>query len=437
MRIAVVGSGISGMSAAWLLAEQHQVTLYEANPRLGGHSHTVDAPTSLGPTPVDMGFIVYNEPNYPNLTALFAALGVETQASNMTFAVSLDGGATEYAGTELGTLFAQPANLVRPRFWAMLYGLQRFYRTVPVSLDALDESLISLADYLRRENYPTAFIDDHLLPMAAAIWSAPPETLGAYPASSFIRFARNHGLISFAGRPEWRTVTGGSRRYVERLTARYADSLRLGRPLQLIRRNAAGVTVIDDQGVSDQFDAVVVATHADQALALLEDPTVAERELLGAFRYERNLAVLHTDPQLMPRRRKVWSSWNYLGRRHGPKAISLTYWMNRLQAIEDRTPLFVTLNPATPPRAELVVRTESFEHPIFDAAAVRAQRQLWSLQGSRRTYYCGAYFGAGFHEDGLQAGLAVAEAIGPMRRPWRVVGESDRIHLGPVERLAA
>jgi len=438
LKIAVVGSGISGMSAAWLLSADHQVTLYEAETRLGGHSHTVEAPTRSGPVPVDMGFIVYNEANYPNLSALFAHLGVTTKASDMGFAVSLDDGALEYGGNDLSTLFAQWRNLVRPRFWSMLADLVRFYREAPLHACFLEARMTSLGDYLSAQGYGRAFQDDHLLPQAAAIWSASVRDIKSYPAAAFIRFCENHGLLKILDRPLWRTVEGGSRAYVERLTAAVADRARKGRAVTSLTRTAAGVIVRDARGGAERFDQVVVATHADQGLRLIDAPTARERTLLGAFAYSRNRAVLHRDETLMPRRKRTWSAWNYVGRTGlgGEEALSVTYWMNRLQGLPTHSPLFVTLNPQREPDPSSVIRSEIYEHPLFDAAAMRAQKSLWSLQGEGGLWWCGAYFGAGFHEDGLQAGLAVAEALGGRRRPWSTANESGRIHVGAAPALA-
>jgi predicted NAD/FAD-binding protein len=434
LNIAIVGAGIAGMSAAWLLSRRHQVTLYEQDSRIGGHSHTVDAPGPAGPVPVDTGFIVYNDRNYPNLVALFDHLNVPTRESNMSFAVSLDDGALEYAGGDPHQLFAQPANIFRPRFWSMLRDLMRFYREAPEFL-ARDDPSMTIGEYFRRGGYGDAFRDDHLFPMAAAIWSTEIADIGDYPAAALIRFCDNHGLLSLRGRPQWRTVAGGSREYVSRLTAPYADRILTGRAVRAITRTPRGVSILDSDGQAAQFDHVVVATHGDQALRLLADPSPDESALLGAFRSTRNLAVLHRDASLMPRRRAAWASWNYLGRRGGVAGgspLCLTYWMNLLQGIPNDNPLFVTLNPARPPRPDSVISTETYEHPLFDVAAIRAQRELWRLQGQRNTWFCGAWFGSGFHEDGLQAGLAVAEALGGVRRPWTVPDESGRIHLGPL-----
>ncbi len=426
-RIAVIGSGISGLSAAWLLAKRHDVTLYERAERLGGHSNTVTARLQDAAVPVDTGFIVYNEPAYPNLTALFAHLGVATKPSDMSFAVSLRGGATEYCGTGLSGLFAQPTNVARPRFLSMLRDIMRFYREAPRDLTLMGETGISLGDYLVERGYGAAFRDDHLLPMAAAVWSSPTGRMLDYPAAAFIRFCGNHGLLQLTGRPEWRTVVGGSRAYVETFAAALGPSIRLSRGAVRLVRSATGVTVHDAAGGQANFDQAVVATHADQALAMIDQPTEAEQRLLGAFRYSHNLTVLHSDESMMPKRRRVWSSWNYLDNGDG---LCVTYWMNHLQGIPGRN-LFVTLNPPRPPRAGSLLHSEIYEHPIFDGKAAAAQRELWSLQGAKRLWFCGAHFGAGFHEDGLQSGLAVAEQLGGVRRPWTVAHESGRIQMTP------
>lgn len=428
--IAVIGSGIAGMSAAWLLSQRHDVTLYEKNARLGGHSNTVTVNTSLGPTPVDTGFIVYNDATYPNLIALFEHLGVRSIASDMSFGVSLNGGKTEYSSVDASAFLCGGRNLMSPRFWSMTWDLLRFYKHAPEELRQARADMISLGEYLARRGYGDAFQRDHLLPQAAAIWSASLQDIHHYPACAFVRFFENHGLLKLKGRPKWRTVAGGSQAYVKKLTAPYAERARLSCGAVRVHRDGAGAWVRDARGEAQRYDQVVIAAHADEALAMLEDADACERELLGAFRYTKNRAVLHTDRALMPRRQALWASWNYVGDNPDGGCV-VSYWMNKLQRIEAREQLFLTLNPRTMPRPESVLYETEYEHPLFDARAIRAQEQLWSLQGGRNTWYCGAYFGAGFHEDGLQAGLAVAEQLGGVRRPWRVADESGRIHVGP------
>jgi uncharacterized protein len=425
-KIAIVGSGISGLSAAWLLSFSHDVTLFEADDRIGGHSNTVEIEAGGLRIAVDTGFIVYNEPCYPNLTELFSRLGVATAPADMSFAVSLDAGRVEYAGSDLGGLLAQKSNLLRPRFWSMLRELLRFYREAPRDYQHMGEE--SLAAYLDRRGFGAAFREDHLYPMAAAIWSTPTADVGDYPAAAFVRFCENHGLLRLAGRPQWRTVIGGSREYVRRLSAPFADRILTATPILRIERDLAGVTLFDARGVARRFDQVVVAAHADRALAMLADPSEEERRLLGAFRYSCNEAVLHRDPGLMPRRRAAWASWNYLSDGAGhDRRLSVTYWMNRLQPLGPAPELFVTLNPLRAIPEDRVFARLDYDHPMFDVATARAQPELWSLQGRRRTWFCGAHFGAGFHEDGLQAGLAVAEDLGGLRRPWRAKDDSASI----------
>jgi len=432
-RVAVIGAGISGLSAAWLLSRKLRVTLYESEKRLGGHSHTVFVPTKDGAIPVDTGFIVYNERNYPNLVALFHEIGVPTAASDMSFAASLNGGKLEYSGSGLNGLIGQRGNVVRPRFWRMMRDILRFYREAPTLLHRTDLHGVSLGEYLDRNDYAAAFIEDHLLPMGAAIWSTTAREMRAYPLLAFVRFFASHGLLNLADRPKWRTVAGGSREYVHRLSASFFEGVRLGSGVRSISRENGRVIVTDTTGNADTFTDIVIATHADQALAMLADADHEERRLLGAFRYTDNLAVLHSDENLMPRRRRVWSSWNYIGqgRDEGAQPLCVTYWMNRLQNLDRRHPLFVTLNPTREIAEATIIGSYRYTHPLFDQSALDAQQQLWRLQGRRNTWFCGAYFGFGFHEDGLQAGLAAAESVADVRRPWRVPDESSRIVLQP------
>jgi predicted NAD/FAD-binding protein len=432
LRIGVVGGGIGGLSAAWLLSQRHQVVLFEAEPRLGGHANTVDAPGRKGPAPVDTGFIVYNEANYPNFTALLKRLGVATQNSDMGLSVSLDDGALEYS-SHLAGIFAQGRNLFSRRFWGMLRDVKRFCRHGEREVAALETPMIALGDYLEKTGYCRAFQEDHLLPQAAAIWSTPMAAVRDYPAAALIRFFRNHGMMRLTGRARWRTVAGGSRTYVEKLAAEFRGETRKGVRIVSVRRDPGGVEVRDSQGRVERFDHLVIGAHADQALAMLDAPTAEETRLLGAFAYSRNLTVLHSDRRLMPRRRLAWSSWNHVGRRAAPEAGCVTYWMNQLQSVRGAGDLFVTLNPTREIDPETVIRTEVYDHPLFNAAALAAQAELWSLQGVRRTWFCGSYFGHGFHEDALQSGLAAAEQLGGVRRPWDVADESGRICLGEAE----
>jgi len=424
LNIAVIGAGIAGLSAAWLLSKRHDVTLYEADDRLGGHANTIE----VEGVPVDTGFIVYNEPNYPNLVALFKHLGVETVDSDMSFGVSLDNGALEYSSNNL---LAQKRNVLNFRFLKMLLDVTRFYKAGTRDLAALEKGgLCRLDDYLRQQGFGKAFAEDHLLPQAAAIWSASMQDIREFPAAALLRFFDNHGLmLPIDKRPIWRTVVGGSQAYVSRLAADFAGEILLRRPVRQILRGPDGVTIEDITGEARRYDQVVIGAHADQALRMLHAPTPEEVEVLGAFRYSRNRAVLHRDPGLMPRRKAAWASWNHVGRRAGGGEGGVTYWMNRLQPLASADPFFLSLNPERTPRAEEVLHDQVYEHPLFDGPAMLAQRRLWSLQGRDRVWFCGAYFGSGFHEDGLQAGLAVAEQLGGGLRPWLTPNPSGRIFV--------
>ena len=429
MKIAVVGTGISGLSAAWLLNQRHDITVFEADSRLGGHSNTVVTPEGV---PVDTGFIVYNTPTYPNLTALFEHLAVPTKASDMSFGVSLGGGHLEYCGDSLATLFAQKRNIVSPKFLKMLKDITRFYKQAPVFLENASvgspESHLSLGTFLQQNQYSDGFIRNHLLPMGAAIWSMPWEQVLAFPAVTFLRFFQNHGLLSVSpkGRKAWRTVHGGSMEYVHRLTQSFSDKIRLNTAVRSILREKDTVFIKDSTGQLSSFDHVVLACHADQALGLLANPTRYEAQILGSFKYSQNRAILHKDTRFMPRRQKAWASWNYIGSNAPEDAspessgVSLTYWMNRLQKIDPSYPLFVTLNPQSEPDPALVLYEAQYTHPIFNLETDEAQTHLCEIQGKVNTWFCGSYCGYGFHEDGISSGLAVAEALGGIKRPWSI-----------------
>ena len=429
-RIAVVGSGITGLSAAWLLSKTHDVTLFEADSRIGGHSHTVDAPAPNAPVAVDTGFIVYNEGNYPNLSAMFEHLKVPTKPAYMSFAVSIDDGAFEYCSQGLGALFAQKRNYASPKFWRMIRDVLRFQKEAPRDLAELERTGESLEDYLTRKGFGTLFIEAHLMPQAAAIWSCTMGQMANYPAASFVRFYMNHNLLKLDLKPTWRTVDGGSREYVSRLLADFDGKVVTQAGITGVVRGLDGAALRFEDGRLERFDAVILATHSDQALKLLEAPSADERALLGAIEYRPNRVVLHRDVSLMPKRRKAWAAWTHMGYSERAGEGGVTYWMNELQSLSG-PPLFVSLNPAREPDPSLVLGEWDYEHPVFDVAAVEAQKSLWSLQGRRNVWFAGAWFGAGFHEDGIQAGLAVAEEVGGVRRPWTVANESGRIHLGP------
>lgn len=430
--IAVIGAGISGLSAAWLLSKKHNVTLIERERRLGGHSRTVDAPAPAGTVPVDTGFIVFNPQTYPNLVALLEHLSVPTSPTLMGFAVSLDQGAYEYSGTTALGMFGQPSNIASPQHYRMIADILRFFREAPKVLEARGPERRTLGEYLKAERYSDVFVARHVLPMAAAIWSTPTARVLDFPVASFVRFYASHGLLRVTNRPEWRTVTGGSREYVKRLICDFRGHVETASPVLSVRRTPDGVRVrTADHGEERRFDAIVLACHADEALSLLGDADRHERALLGAFGYSSNRAVLHTDPSFMPRRKRVWSSWNYLGSENeSSREVAVTYWMNALQPLGTTRDYFVTLNPRRPIPPGHLIEAFDYAHPQFDAAALSAQRRLWSLQGRRRTWFCGSYFGYGFHEDGLQSGLAAAEMLGGVRRPWNVADESGRLTFG-------
>ena len=427
--IAIVGSGIAGMSAAWLLSQAHSVTIFERETRIGGHSNTVDVETAGTKTPVDTGFIVYNNETYPNLVALFAHLEVPTEASDMSFAVSTDNGSVEYGSGSLNAMLGQRRNIVAPRYWRMVVDIKRFFAQAVQFLNQVTpDDTMSLGGFLAQHGFKGDMVDRFILPMGAAIWSTKPAEMEEQPAVTFLKFLQSHGLLQFTGQYPWRTVTGGSRAYVKQLTSAYADRVAVERGVKKIKRLDHGVEITDAVGHTTQHDAVVIAAHADEALTMLSDPAPLEKRVLQSFQYTDNRVVLHSDPSLMPQRQRVWSSWNFMGQ--DDAGVSVTYWMNKLQSLDNRHPLFVSVNPVREPNPTTVHRSFDYQHPFFDLASWNAQKDLWQLQGTRNTWFCGSYFGAGFHEDALQSGLAVAEELGGVKRPWQVENESARIYRG-------
>lgn len=410
MRIAIVGSGISGLVAARGLHRRHEVSVFEAQDRIGGHTHTVELELEGERHAVDTGFIVYNEATYPHFTRLLAQLGVETQPSDMSFGVSCERTGLEWASRGLGSLFAQPRNLLRPSFHRMLRDVLRFNRESRQLLGTPEEKA-SLGDYLCGAGYSPEFVQHYVLPMGAAIWSADPDAFLRFPVASFVRFFANHGLLATRPSVAWRVIRGGSARYVERLVAPFRERIRTGCAVRAIRRQRRFVEVATAAGI-ERFDHVVLAVHSDQALRLLTDPSGLERWLLSSITYQENEVALHTDASILPRRRRAWASWNYRIPRTSGRRVLVTYDMNRLQGLRSRQRLLVTLNGEDRIAPARVLRRFTVQHPVFDAEAIAAQRRHAEISGQRRTHFCGAYWGYGFHEDGVRSGIAVQRALG-------------------------
>jgi predicted NAD/FAD-binding protein len=418
-RIAVVGAGISGLASAWLLSRDYQVTLFEAGKYLGGHTNTVDVNLEGKTHPVDTGFLVFNEKTYPNLIAMFELLGVDSVETEMSFAVSLENPDLEWAGSNLATVFGQKRNLLRPAFWSMLADILRFNRESIAWLASHPDNERSLRDFLREGKYSSAFSEWYLLPMAAAIWSCPTGEMLDTPLATFIRFCQNHGLLQVFDRPLWRTVKGGGRDYVQKISAQLND-IRIGCPVSAVTRQADGL-VVTHLGGSEQFDHVVMACHSDQALAILGfTATDGQREVLSAIRYQPNRAVLHTDRALLPRDEKLWSAWNYFAGsgEPGEQPVAVSYLINRLQPLPFKTPVVVTLNPAREPDPAKVLAEFDYAHPIFDGPAIAAQQRLAEVQGGNGIWLAGAWGSYGFHEDGLKSALRVVNGLG-VRAPWQ------------------
>lgn len=411
-KIAIIGSGISGLGAAYLLHPYHDITVYEKNDYIGGHSRTVDVATPEGSVSVDTGFIVFNKLNYPLLDGLFKHLNVPIVKSNMSFGTSIEHGWLEYGTQSLLDMFAQKRNLVRPAFWRMIADIMRFNRSARDYLSA--DPAMTLGACLDKLKMGAWFRDYYLLAMGGAIWSTPLAGMLEFPAATFIRFFDNHGLLTVSDQPQWYTVKGGSKEYVKRLTARFKDRIHLGRAVTSVSRTAGGVVITDNAGAIQLVDEVIFACHADQALRMIAGPNDAERHILGAFRYQPNRMVLHSDTSFMPKRHSAWSSWVYLletGSNH-QQQLSLSYWMNNLQPLQTKQPMIVTLNPGREPAEHLVHDEYWFEHPLFDASSIVAQSEIDSIQGQDRLWFCGAYQRYGFHEDGLLSAVTMARRMG-------------------------
>lgn len=417
-KVAVIGSGISGLSAAWFLSQQHEVTLFEQNPKLGGHTNTTRLEIEDKIQPVDTGFIVFNTPNYPNLTAFFKHLNVETHNTEMSFSVSVDGGQLEYSGNNLNTLFAQRRNLFSLKHWRMLREILRFNKQAKQDLNNPKPLTFNLGDYLNVHKFSDNMRDNYLLPMAAAIWSCPTDTMLKFPVSSFLRFFENHGLLNIEDRPQWESVKDGSQQYINKLLETATFKVELNHKLHKVEKLQDTLTVYFENSHTETFDDVVFASHADQTYRCLGDSVRSDFSLLSHFTYQENIAYLHSDLSLMPKRKLAWAAWNYLkNSNNNVGKVAVTYWMNRLQNFETQLPLLVTLNPNNAPDPALTHQRIVYEHPVFDTAAMRAQRELSSLQGKHNLWFCGSYFGYGFHEDGLTSSVNLAR-LWDINLPW-------------------
>ncbi len=411
MKIAVVGSGISGLVCAHLLSDEHEIVLYESSDRIGGHTHTVTVQRQEGDLHVDTGFIVYNPENYPNFSRLLDRLGVETQPSNMSFSVHDEESGLEYNGTSLNTLFCRRRNLARPRFLRMVRDILRFYRESRSLLRERDYTQ-TLDEYLERNRYSREFIDWHIHPLGAAIWSMGRRGIGRIPVTFLVEFFANHGFLNLGSRPGWRVLRGGSHRYLEPLSRNFRDSVRLNCPVRTIHRTPEHVEVHLDRTGSERFDQVILATHSDQALGLLGDPSTAERQILGSIPYSASEVVLHTDERLLPRHPRARASWNYHLPMRADNRPSVTYWMNSLQSLPTPEPFCITLNRTESIAPDRVLGRFDYTHPVYTVESLRAQKHRSEINGKNRTWFCGAYWGYGFHEDGVRSALDICSAFG-------------------------
>ena len=419
LKVAIIGSGISGLSCAWLLSKQHNVTIYEKNDYLGGHSNTQTIQT-FGDNKhinVDTGFIVFNEQNYENLNALFNILNVKTYSTDMSFAVSMQNGQFEYGGENLSTLFAQKKNLFKLDFWLMLFDIIRFYKQAEKDINKFNDK--TLQEYLNEKSYSSSFIKNHLYPMAASIWSAPINEIKNFPFKNFINFFKNHGLLQISNRPKWKTVLNGSREYIKKIVTASNLKIFTSKGIKKISREKGKVYIYDGKK-RIYFDHIVLACHSDQALNLIEDPSKEELSYLSKIKYQRNNVWLHSDESFMPKNNLTWSSWNYidLGSDKTDEKLCVTYWMNKLQNLNTNDQIFVSLNPPKDPEHKKVYKNIKYSHPIFKHETIVGQKGLTSIQGKNNLWFCGAYHGNGFHEDGIKSGLFVAERIGKIKRPW-------------------
>ncbi len=430
--IAIIGSGITGLSASWLLHKKYDITVFEKNDYLGGHTHTHDVAEDDKALAIDSGFIVYNEKNYPNLIGLFDQLNVKTQDTDMSFAFSLNQGELEYAGTGLKGMFAQRGNIIRIKHWRLLQEIVRFNKTAHTELARLESEKsteYSLGSFLKQHNFSIDLQQNYLLPMGAAIWSCPVEIMYNFPAFSFLRFFANHGLIDLKNRPQWRSVVGGSREYINKMMPVLKPKISIEGGADLVKRDDGdGVVKVISAGKSFHFDQVIFACHADEALKLLDQPSKAEQDILSCFNYQENMTYLHTDESLMPKRKKAWCSWNYLAQSGNKpssensladKQVTATYWMNKLQRINPKLNYLVTLNPYQQIDPTKIIKTMTYHHPVFDRDAINAQTRLDELQGKQNSWFCGSYAGYGFHEDGLASSVAVCEKL-DVYAPWKV-----------------
>ena len=411
MNIAIIGSGISGLIAAYLLARRHRVQIFESADYIGGHTHTIDVKEDTRILPVDTGFIVFNELNYPNLCRLFDALGVASRNSDMSFSVRCEGTGLEYNGSTFASLFAQKKNLLSPAFWGMLNDILSFHKDAYKALSTGLSEQLSIADFVQQRSYGKLFFTHYLLPLGASIWSCPTEYFRVFPARFVLEFMANHHLLQINGRPQWKAVTGGSRSYIKPLTRTFASRIQLNTRITRVRRQARSIEVTTASGDRQDFDEVVIATHANQALSLLAEPEPDERELLQSFPYQRNDVIVHTDTRLLPQRSQAWASWNYYLPEANTEQATLTYNMNMLQGLDSAKTYCVSLNQGNHINPDLIVRRIRYSHPQFGPGVMAAQARHAEMIRRKRISYCGAYWGHGFHEDGLRSALAIGEAF--------------------------